>query len=319
MYIYSGGRYTTGRYMAFNYVGWSVYTRGYIYKSFPHLTLATVMVQFNHTRDGDCTFLQLYDAVSGLPQLSFEFAANLVKVRRGDYNGTLLATSSLDAPINLWNYIEVKATISNSAGVVLVKINGDTYINIQSGDVVDTQNTSTATANMFLFGKIPGSANGYQAISDVLVMDTTGSYCNDLLGDRRVQYFAPDVEGYYAESTPSTGTRDNTVDEVPPVTTDYNTLDAVNERDTFTHAAMGTNQNVVDAVVCTMYGKTGDVGKAKIKGLCRASSTDGEGLEVGVSNTSSYMQSPIYVDPSTSSPFTKANFANAQFGYKRSV
>ncbi len=158
---------------------------------------------------------------------------------------------------------------------------------------------------------------GNCTFGDIIVMDTTGSYCNDLLGIRRIQLVTLAADSSYRDSTPSSGSdRFAMIDEIPVVASDYVTLPV--GRDTFTVNPLGANQDHVDAVLPWAYGKTQDAGVATLKPMARHNGSDGYGQVVSVPASSWYINpSPIYVNPSTNAPFTRAEFNEAEFGYQR--
>jgi len=233
---------------------------------------------------------------------------------------THVQTSTLTIPSAAWNQIELKAYIHGSAGTLLVKCNGVTIFNLTS------QNLNYDGGNLYadqfaLSGpSMSGGQNTFR-ISDVIVMDTTGSYCNDLLGARRVQPCLPTGAGYYSQWSPSAGSNWQNVEEVPPTDdTDYNSTSDVDEIDTFEVPDVANTNATIDAVVLQLYGKSTDAGFSRVKGICRSNSVDGlSDTEVVLTNSYKYGQSPIYLDPNTSAPFTVSGFNAAEFGYKRTA
>ncbi len=278
-------------------------------------TSSTIIAQFGYlpivNNAGTIKLMQLRDGTA--PQITLNDNAGILEVRRGDYNGTLLGAASLAISTNVWHQIEVKAVINNSAGSVLIKVDGVTLIDISGAD---TQATANAYANGISF-EAYGMHRRF-GLSDLVVMDTSGSYCNDLLGSIIVELKSPTGDGYYHDFVPLTGS-DNyaMVDDLPPDDdTSYNT-GSVGDRDTFTFDDIANVSATIHGVACTMFAKLNDGGSASVKGMVRSNGVDAEGAAVAVPSSYDFLQDFIYVDPNTSQPFTVSSLNSAEFGYKR--
>lgn len=320
--VQAGGRWTDGRYLKFIYIAYNKYRCGYVLKSFAALTPQTVMVQFGYKcPNASNTVCQIQDVTAGSSQLTLTFEGGLLNVRRGTYNGTILGTSTSAFIPNQWHQIEFKAKIDSSVGTILVKVDGETYIELTDGDQ-NTQNTANAYANGFLFGQAPSCGWGSEVdYTDIIIMDTTGSYCNDLLGVKRVQICMPTQDSAtHAQWNCSTGVvHFALVDEVPPVTTDYNYTSTASNIDGFIVPDVANLLGSIDAVIFDLYCISDEPGTPMIAGHCRSGGVDGVGTEVMPPAAGGYAQSIMYVDPATSAPFTPAGFNAAEFGYKKTA
>jgi len=286
-------------------------------------TATTIIVQFGYKpidyRLNTIPIIFFMDNANGT-QVSLYDVVGVLKVYRGEKGGTLLATASKSIDANAWHQIEMKVTISNSAGVVIVKVDGETLINIQSGDGVDTQNTALTICDAIQFGNYLEDCNNVSGISDIIIMDTTGSYCNDFLGARIVQVLMPTSAGTYSQFTPSAGSNYQCVDETSPNgDTDYNAADTAGEKDTFNFGDAINPNGVIDAVVFSPYVKTDDGGSAKFKAFVRSNGDEAYGTERPIYGSYAWVPSIIYVDPDTGVPFVPAGFNAAEFGYERTL
>jgi hypothetical protein len=172
----------------------------------------------------------------------------------------------------------------------------------------------------FRFGAVFPNANpiGFN-LSDLIVMDTSGTKCNDLLGNRRVQGFVPTADGNYKEWTPSVGS-DNyaNVDEIPQSATDYNSAATAALKDSFAHGSISNLAASVDAAIVSVMGKTDDGGAASLRAIARQGTTDATSANTeAVPSSSGFMDFPFYVDPATGVAFTAAGFNSAEFGIER--
>lgn len=238
--------------------------------------------------------------------------------RRG---GTVLGADATAHTVDTWYLLQIKAKIHSSTGTCLLKVTDRfvtstrTAINL-SGQ--NTQSTANAYSTGFALGSLVSDATGpLRFIHSVIVMDTSGSYCNDVLGPRMVDRIIPSADGYYHQSTPSTGSsRAALVKEIPPDTSDYNVA-ASGNIDTFVKAYSSNPSSALDAIVLQSYVGPGDGGGGQIEGYVRSNSTDGAGGDYRTGLNTEFIQSVIYLDPNTSAQFTGSGFTAAQIGYKR--
>lgn len=306
----SGGR-AGGRYLSvkghYGHAGWARYAF--------NGSNATIAVQFGYASvcrsEGPLDIVVFEDGTTQQCRI-IDDGYGIIKAYRGS---TLLGTAT-NPPLVLttWNQLEIKVGINSSTGSILVKLNGQTVLNLTDQN---TQSTGNALCTAISHHSVGQECN-QMYFSDYIIMDTSGSYCNDLLGPRLVELKVPTADGYHTQFTPSSGSNYSCVDEVPPNETDYNTGD-VDEQDSFMKANLVNGGASVDAVVCSMYCRVNDGGAANLKALVRSNSVDGLGTEVAVPASWGYVRSVVYVDPNTGSPFIGSNFNSAEVGYKRTA
>lgn len=135
-------------------------------------------------------YLSFFDAVSGVCQLCVSFESyGIVRVYRGEptVGGVQIGIAYAGTYYyNEWMYVEVKATIDNTAGAVEVRINTIPIITLAS---VDTQYTANAYYDSIAIGCPRGNATARMeswSYDDVYLNDTAGSLNNDFLGNVRV-------------------------------------------------------------------------------------------------------------------------------------
>src|SRR5262249_36678260 len=157
------------------------------------------------------------------------------------------STSFLSA--GAFNYIEVKITISDTVGVVTVRVNGTStgWLALTSQD---TQNGGPSTITNIILGGdlVTNASNAPSHFDDVVILDTTGAVNNDFLGDCRVEAIFPNGAGNYAQWTPSTGSNFQNVDENPPNDdSDYNSSSTAGQIDTFNYSNLSVTSGTVKA------------------------------------------------------------------------
>jgi hypothetical protein len=129
-------------------------------------------------------------------------ASGQIVVSRGGQTSiwfTTLATSTGNLIRNAWHYIEVKVSIADSGGTVIVKVDGEEWINF-TGD-------TSQSGEYFNIIKTGGCFDGVNTdIDDFYFCDLTGTKNNDFLGDCRVCTLYPDGDTADEDFTPDTGT-----------------------------------------------------------------------------------------------------------------
>lgn len=196
-----------------------------------------------------------------------------VVVRRGIISGTILGTSSgvLMSTANTWYFVEVKATIHDSAGAVSVRINGTQVLNLTA---VDTKNVGTTGFIDTVLGNRPGTS-GTAFFDDLVILDDTGSApYNDFIGDNTVITVLPSAAGDSAQWTPSTGTNVAAVDETPPNTTDYVAASTTGLTDLYQLTDLAQITGTVLAVQVQAFCAKSDAGTPPlVKGKLKAGGT----------------------------------------------
>src|SRR5262245_56180486 len=109
----------------------------------------------------------------------------IFRITTGRVEVTRMPSTSLgffDLPQGQWFYMEMKVTIHDTAGAVVVRIDGQTVLNLTNQD---TRNGGTGFCNsiQFICGNV-GSAYMSYNLDDFYICDTAGSApFNDFLGD----------------------------------------------------------------------------------------------------------------------------------------
>lgn len=264
----------------------------------------------------DAVILAFKDAGSTQADIRFVTDGTL----RATRNGTTLATSSNSLSSGNTYYIECKVVISDTVGVVEVRVNGSStgWINITGQD---TKNTSNATANVIrLGGYIVSGGTGVCDFDDVYICDAQGSVNNNFLGDVRVDCYLPDANGNSSQLTGSDGNSvDNfqLVDEAAPNgDTDYVQSSTVNQKDTYGFVDMThTPASIFGTQIC-MTAKKDDSGNRSICGVTRSGGSDTDGATQALSTAYGCYREIRETDPNTSAAWTRTNLNSAEFGVK---
>jgi len=231
---------------------------------------------------------------------------------RGGQYGTLLAASADVIAINVWNYIEIKLTVADSAGVFEVRVNG-TVVASYTGDT--KASSSIATASTVRFYAI-GSSNCH--FDDLYICDGTGSRNNSYLGDCRVDALLPTGAGNTTQFTQNGGTSnwDNVASANPLDATKYNSADTVGYSDSFALADLSALGSTIKGVQSVIMAKKDDAGERTMKSKLRISSTDYYGTTQALASSYAFVQDIFETNPNTSTTWTESDINGMEIGYE---
>ena len=294
----AASRYGTGR------VAQSANPNSIMQKSFT--PVAQVILGFAYTHSSPNTgldFLLLYGDTMGTAHLTLRWVSSgVLGLYRG---GTQIATATVTNPAqtsNLWIYIEVSATINDTTGTCVVRVDGTTVINFTG----DTKNAGTnSTIDGVRFYK--DANNGVnEFIDDFYLLDGTGSApYNTFLGEVRVYTTVPTGAGASTQWTPSTGANWAAVDELPYSATDYVFTATAGNRDTYVMSDIPTNVGTVFGVRTSAIAKRTDVGTTSLRVVDRSGSTNYYSSATGLTTADGYAPGALRtVDPATSAAWT---------------
>lgn len=205
-------------------------------------------------------YISLYGDTGATLHLTLGYNNSTLTLYRGALGGTVLASYNAVFAPNTWYYFEVSATIADTGGTCIVKLNGATVINFTG----DTKNAGTNTT----IDRVGLGVNGgYTAIyDDVYICDSTGpAPYNTFLGEVRVFTQTPSGAGSSTQFTPSSGANYTTVDELPYSATDYVSSGTVGNRDTYALTDLPATAGNILAVQANAVAKKTDAASVSIK------------------------------------------------------
>lgn len=200
-----------------------------------------------------------------------------------------------------WYYVELKGTLDASSGSGELRVNGESMGSISSTDT--SNNGTTWTRCQFGGGSAVDIRQEY--IDDLVIMDGSGSACNDFLGDVWVQYLVPDGDSTPIQLTGSdadqTDNYDN-VNETIPDSTDYNGSTGTGQKDYYTLTDLSTanSWNVYGAMLVGYVGKGSGVNRYGRVLAQQGGSTD-TSTTVGLSTSYGYVTYAMSATPSGTS------------------
>lgn len=202
-------------------------------------------------------------------------------------NATVVGTSAAGViAAGSFHFIEVKAVIANSpSGAYEVRVNG---VNVLSDASEDTQNGGTGVITNVL---IQGAASRNVDIDDFYILDTTGSYNDNFLGDIRVDHYAPNGNGNSSQLLGSDAdSTDNYLlvdDATPDDDSTYVESSTSGQKDTYTIANMAHTPATIHGVCVKAVAKKDDAGSRSITTVIRSGGSDTDGATAGL--TTSYL------------------------------
>lgn len=292
--------------------------QSYTYRNMPYFykrlsaNYQTLIVSFAYQviNNSTSTIVVAFDDAGASTQCYLQEVLGVLRMVNG--NGTVLGTSPVPLLAGVWYQIEIKVTINTgTSGSAYVRVNEESVISLPN---CNTRQSSNNQVNQVVFGTNNGFYVDHQCgYGDILIMDTSGSYCKDFIGIRQLKLLTLSADGYYKEWTPSTGTDHYTlVDEIPPVTTDYIKATAANQRDTFVVGDI--TQSDIEAIIISPLLFSD---KLRVAILARSNSNDGVGdTTIGQSQAWQYAHSAIYRDPNGGGAWSMSGVNNAEFGIK---
>lgn len=226
--------------------------------------------------------------------------------------GTFMAYCSSALAANQWNYIELKAVIHDTTGIVVVRINGTETLNLTGQD---TRNAGTGIIDRLSHGA--NSSGTWNAdYDDYYVVGLTGGTATDFLGDVRISAQRPGGAGASTVWTPSAGSNYQTVDEtIANGDTDYVSSGTVGAKDTYAFADVAGTGDIKGLQV-NVQARKSDAGLRQIAPVYRPTTTDTDGNTITLSTSHALYREIKETNPDTGLPWTLSELNAAEFGVK---
>lgn len=240
-------------------------------------------------QNGNGVFLTLQDSAGG-NQITFGIVLTTheIEVRCGAYNGTVIGTSSAAITFNVWNCIEFRLVVDDTAGILTCKINGATEIDETD---IDTQATANANVGYVCVGASPanGSYRMWGYWDDVAINDTSGTVNNSWVGRGGIYGLKPSAAGTHTDFTPDSGDNYSRVDDVPPDDdTSYVESDQVGDIDTYALEDLTPTEGAITAVKWIARAKLAEAGTGDFQRVLRHNGADYNGSDLSVDVSYAY-------------------------------
>lgn len=240
----------------------------------------------------------------------------ILKVMRGDYNGTQLAKGTTVLTDSSWHYIELRVYIDDAAGEVHLKLDGVDEIAETTG--LDTQEDATyddvAEIALITPDHTYNASGEYSKFDDFYVRGDTVNTSGGFLGDVRIVVLSPNANGANRDFTLSAGTDDFAVlDELYAKGDDYAYSATAADKITCGFESIPAGADI-KGVTLSLSTDISSAGNREIKPVCKSGAT----TDVGTAQravVSKYIRAVNYpLDPNTAAAWTEANLNAAEFG-----
>jgi hypothetical protein len=104
-----------------------------------------------------------------------------------------------------WYYVEAKVTLSDTVGVVNVRVNGTTMLNLTGQDTKDNTGTKSVFDRVYLPRGNSGYGTGVLYVDDLYILNGSGAVRNDFLGPIKIYTVRPNGNGNSSQWTGSDG------------------------------------------------------------------------------------------------------------------
>jgi hypothetical protein len=263
-------------------------------------------------------------------------STGVLDVFRGDcVSGTLLVSTSTPAiVVESFQHIEVQATFSATVGAVEVRVNGVVVASVTGANTVASgsellgfsTDASAETSQITLSGRNDhagaenlGSLEVY--FDDVYAYDTTGSFNNSWLGDRRVYTLFPDQDTAQADWTPLSGTGFSNINDPVDDDTSYISTGIPGSpsetRSDFELDDLPETTGLVSAVMLVSRAKKLEAGAADLRVGIISNSTEVEGATHPLNPTYTQHHDVFEYDPDTGAAFTTTAIDALQISVRR--
>jgi len=239
----------------------------------------------------------------------------------GNYSGPYIIATQADAiQINTWHYIEAKLYIHDTNGTASIRLDGEplseitglTGLNLARYDLINGYSRLRAWY-------AASSTSYYCYIQDIVIMDGTGSSCNDFIGSVRIDTVYPESVGdYNSDWDYSTTSLEDDIDDLQPDgDTSYITATANGDRVSFNYQDIEPPANAsIVGVVLNVATKKATAGYSKIVPFYRTAADENFDSSTPIYLADSYTIEQHFwpICPYSVLPWSEGLVENGQFG-----
>lgn len=270
------------------------YAGPYLYKYLPS-AYSTIIFGITGYWNSGCKFgrtlwTMLYNTTS---QCRIDLVSS-GKLKAYNTSGTLVATSTKSVVPSIYHHFEVKVYFHATAGSIEVRVNGETWINVTG---VNTLGTAGGCNRIYQYF---GSDDYWQYWDDFYVMDNSGSYNNDFLGDTRIRKIALDADTAQADFTLSTGTVGYSLLTSLDGDTSYVYSTTSGHKSEFSVANLGITPQAVRGVRVSNYTRKDDANSKQIRVYVKSGTATSSASAVETGTTYAFYDAVFETDPATS-------------------
>lgn len=238
-------------------------------------------------------------------------------------NGIL--RSKFDFTLGFWHRIEVKLTINNSTGEIIILIDRNlgtdfaTAIQVSSVFTGNTQAGANAYTDTIEFISNPAASLETEILwDDITINDDAGTENNTWLGDIRIQTIRPIGDTAQKDMVPSAGIINfDLIDEASgPDVSDYVTPDNIGDKDLYTNNNVLSGFNNIQAIQVKAFAQAGDV-TSTVRLITKSGATEGFSDSQTLNPISQFQNFIFETDPDTSAAWIENNINIMEIGIER--
>lgn len=189
-----------------------------------------------------------------------------------------------------WHWIEIKVVLgtNNTTGSITVKVDDITKITATS---IDTYSSGTLAFIQWL-----GSGGGWR-MDDVIIMDGTGSYMNDFLGETKIETIIPNADGSTVAWTASAGADYTCVDDALGVAnddTDYIESSTSSQKSEFGLSNLSNNPTAIHGVQVRARAKKTDAGARSFRTYIDSNGSVENGTTMGLTTNYAWRRNGVH-------------------------
>ncbi len=241
--------------------------------------------------------------------------SGFLELRRGTNAGTLLATGTTVIPLTAWTQLQVRATIADSGGVCQIRLNGSS-----TNEIDYTGDTKNAGTNTTIDQIGVSTSSAAYLLTDVAILNTSGSANNTWPGDVRVYTLSPSGNGNTSQGTNSATSNSTnnyqSVDELPYSSTDYVGVTTAGNGDSYAMSDLPAGVTTVLAAQVNINVAKSDAGAKSVKRRIRSGGTTYAGSAVLLGTSYVTVSEVLENDPATSAAWTPTNVNAAEVGFE---
>lgn len=260
-----------------------------------------------------------YDTVAGASQCNLSVSpGGQLQFFLGSTTSTAIgpvSSSGLIVP-NVWNYVEMTATISSTVGFLECRVNGATVVTMPASE--NTKATANTWLNGFWVNQDFG-ANNNTFIDDIYSLDMTSR--TSYLGIVQCRGEAPNANSgvsgrnAWTPTNPTNVNFSNTANN-PPSATEYNFSSTAGQFDMFRYPNFPTGTTAVYALQQWATLLLDSAGSRTVSLDCYSSGTDSLTTAFAPSLSAALYRQISTVDPNTSAAWTVTSAQAAELGVK---
>lgn len=246
-------------------------------------------------------------------------AVGALQVWRGATAVLLGGTDPGAVPFGVATHVELYMTISDTVGVLKLRVNGKTPAGWSDLTGIDTRNGGTVVGIDQIAFWSQSSSTAVWYVDDIAIADGAGAINNDLLGQIWVETRLPNGNGNYSQLLGSDGNSvDNylLVDEANADTADYNGLATDGQKDTYTFQDLVSTAGAVVGVLVACYAIKSDAGAKSGRVVVRRAAVDATGADFALAVGADGYDTIFELDPTSTAAWSITNVNAAEFGFE---